>query len=830
MLHNLATNVDKVVPLNGTTSLTPWPTISCNTGWGGETDKDKENTPSRGFSYEESFPRLTSESGQTTKFSRFALGTKRPASQPALGNHRQYPVSRRKALLQDLNRENTKKNRKRVSGGYEALLAYECTSSGASNEAIRSLHERYRKISNGTSIELALRLLKEESSRCRAEWILKGGSSTHAQFSFVGRALPVGSVQQSKDALLQHSVDLSSEFTTDGRILSAARVFSRRWAMRNCLGSHRLAAPDIPTLSGSTESTVRGGGLRGFATSLGLHPDAVALWDDPCLKAEITPQEIHNIVGDANILFHGRDLCRDLGQYPKSHVICLRERGLKTRVITKSPAALHFVGHVARKRLLGGLRKDHSSSSPLLGVDDTELINRFVGARAEVCVSTDLTRASDLLPLDLVKSIVEGLIDSGRFTNVECEVMRLLVGPQLLTYDDGLNIAPFVSKRGILMGLPITWAILSLVHLFWWDYAIRITCEVTRSNLSESFRNNRFSICGDDALFIGTRAVADAYKDIVSACGGSTSPGKHFECSPLEIRGSTKLRGVFLERLYQFNLESGTVVSGEREEAIPLRSFVDVDTPQELKEFGSSLRLSKNLKILYAFDSVWRQHPGGKLRLASLADSLFPYVRSFAKNLGLVNGLPLRFGGSGVPTRDPVGKAALLHLARAKLSEEAGNSLPTLLKGEVSSLWKMCTDLATFDIDQYFSEGINIQLNFSDPPPPPVDGAEYVRVAPREVLMRFAIATSYANNLFALGDSITRPRLSDKSVLRSVRQWRRGLPVLPDDPVIVASVLSTEYHQPIVWVRRTRGPSNNLLYPPWVSESFASEADRKSVV
>lgn len=53
----------------------------------------------------------------------------------------------------------------------------------------------------------------------------------------------------------------------------------------------------------------------------------------------------------------------------------------------------------------------------------------MAGAVGSVIVSTDLTRATDLLPLDLISALVDGLEDSGRFSQLEISILRDLTGP-----------------------------------------------------------------------------------------------------------------------------------------------------------------------------------------------------------------------------------------------------------------------------------------------------------------------------------------------------------------------------------------------------------------
>jgi hypothetical protein len=116
------------------------------------------------------------------------------------------------------------------------------------------------------------------------------------------------------------------------------------------------------------------------------------------------------------------------------------------------------------------------------------------------------------------------------------------------------------------MGTPIAWAILSIIHLWWMD-------EVRNVDLMKAARNKHVShICGDDALLSTTDRGAARYKQIVRACGGAESEGKHFES---RAGSSGVLRGVFLEKLFEFELGefSGEIESGRRIAAIPVKSL-----------------------------------------------------------------------------------------------------------------------------------------------------------------------------------------------------------------------------------------------------------------
>lgn len=64
-------------------------------------------------------------------------------------------------------------------------------------------------------------------------------------------------------------------------------------------------------------------------------------------------------------------------------------------------------------------------------------------------LSSDLKSASDLLPLDLVGSIVEGLCDSGKLSLIEKVSLRRLTGPVEVHYDIDDNTYLDARRYGI---------------------------------------------------------------------------------------------------------------------------------------------------------------------------------------------------------------------------------------------------------------------------------------------------------------------------------------------------------------------------------------------
>jgi len=280
------------------------------------------------------------------------------------------------------------------------------------------------------------------------------------------------------------------------------------------------------------------------------------------------------------------------GEIPVHKVACITERGLKTRMVNVGPAWCQVLGHSVRKHLLRGLRATQGAYQPLVGAEDHDILKLFDGATAETVVSTDLTRATDLIPLDLASAVVDGLAESGRLSPLEIDVLRVLTGPQRLIYPG--EEEPVLSTRGILMGLPTSWCVLSLIHLYWLDVAKHAALEAAGRRKPRI----RFSICGDDALLATTVVGAASYAQCVRDCGGSPSYGKHYECTEGSVR-----RAVFLERLYEWDVVDSKLRTGVRFPAIPVKGFTSRNLPRDFVEDRLVSCRSFGLRQILGIDS-----------------------------------------------------------------------------------------------------------------------------------------------------------------------------------------------------------------------------------
>jgi len=532
------------------------------------------------------------------------------------------------------------------------------------------------------------------------------------------------------------------------------------------------------------------------------------------LEHELPPQDIATIVSDLSLLCHGRDLLH--GEIPPHKVTGLAERGRKTRVITTPSAGFSLLGHVVRKRLLAGLRRDPSARSTLVGIKDEDLVAFFQGASSDCVVSTDLKRATDLLPLDLVRAVVDGLAVSGKLPAWEVTVLEALTGPQEVSYPDGTVL---LSTRGILMGLPTSWAILSLVHLFWWSEAVARVAGNRRVRLKDAFAANKFCTCGDDGLAACWREVAREYSVLVEASGGSMSEGKHFE-----VVGNPSPRAVFIERLYQFRTESGRIVDGSRHGSIPLRGLVRPEMVQELRGNGPAVRMSPALRLLLSVDSIWRSHPAGA---AALRCYLAPrgWLRGYGESLGLVDGLPLALGGTGLPTAGQLNDRQKRRRYIALTREGEGVSMPSLLRGVLDPTWQLAVSVA----EDSFRIGLENRTFLRLPEgATPENGQGQVIWVKGEGswgdVVQSGVERLYDDMALMLYSPMRKPpALRERQLRRAIKRHFRGSP-----PVGADLDNPPRPSLDVLWAARTRGPSGSLLYPQWAGETLASEATARA--
>nr|DBA44327.1 TPA_asm: RdRp [Ampulexvirus narnaviri] len=386
-----------------------------------------------------------------------------------------------------------------------------------------------------------------------------------AQLSYAGRALPKGTRVVVRHALESHKDALGQEHRTPKELLEKARIFGAGFA--------RLRLKEVPLMvSGFSESAClersnTNGGSLGVtierACAIESSDEGRALVDG---WKKALPDDLAQAVPDCDRGIALRtaamrdlaleDLRKEVKEHgaPRAKVTALPERGLKARVVTRSPWTLVQLAHPIRAWLLRGLRDDPRTKDVLEGRHREAaegLVDAPRLADPRVFLSADLTAASDLLPLDLISALVDGLIEGadGTLPDWAVEILRLSTGPMLLDYSSAWDSGKgpplrgaekFFSRRGILMGLPTTWVLLSLVQLFWSDTAWR--AEMDLALPASPAATPATVICGDDLAAWWPRAVIRGYERIALQCGAKFSEGKHYH---------SKTALVFTELLFE---------------------------------------------------------------------------------------------------------------------------------------------------------------------------------------------------------------------------------------------------------------------------------------
>lgn len=113
------------------------------------------------------------------------------------------------------------------------------------------------------------------------------------------------------------------------------------------------------------------------------------------------------------------------------------------------------------------------------------------------------------------------------------------------------------------MGLPTSWSLLNIMHLYWWFKA---------SSVVDSHVPKAFSCFGDDAILVAPMPIIVEYNRQIGLCGGELSKGKH---------ALSRTRGLYLEHLMHFTAQLSWV-----SKEIPVKPHGKWSQSETLKRFG----------------------------------------------------------------------------------------------------------------------------------------------------------------------------------------------------------------------------------------------------
>jgi hypothetical protein len=247
-------------------------------------------------------------------------------------------------------------------------------------------------------------------------------------------------------------------------------------------------------------------------------------------------------------------------QKPLMKPTVIQERGQKTRVASKSQAALVVMTQRVNDGMINLLKHDNSANYSF-GDNQRNVPHAFKRAATKSIsaklgmegLSADLSKASDYIQFSVALAVMEGFRDAMGDAYMSSDMFEHelhAIGPmqldnptagreEMLWSEAGLlERVGHQTKRGILMGLSLTWPILTVLNVYCASYT-------TTDDLTippEVRRRPHFTVCGDDLGAIWEKQRTEIYFSKLRAVGLVVNESKSYR--------SDSLRVLFVERLF----------------------------------------------------------------------------------------------------------------------------------------------------------------------------------------------------------------------------------------------------------------------------------------
>jgi hypothetical protein len=396
----------------------------------------------------------------------------------------------------------------------------------------------------------------------------------------------------------------------------------------------------------STSATIgvssRKGGLYGWARLEGM------LDDDPYKSSQNIMRKSR---GYLTYLSNLKKMGKHEDIYPMMEPVAIKEKGCKVRIATKSPPELNLVAQHPQRCLLALLKHLVPSKGTLHGNLNFSEHHWVKEHHLEegVALSADLSKASDRIPFSIGYTVLKTAMDT--FYDMEDEeettnynnidAATILTGP--MRFPDGTK-----TKRGLLMGLPTTWPILSLLNMACFEFG------------AQKLDRHRYSICGDDLIALCEERSSQNYQANLQECSLRINAKKHLVI-PL-VRGRT-VGAVFTEEVFLFKTGEVKTPAGKKPE---MWDFIahkiltsttqthHIQTPHpgailQCKPRGILETGSKYTTIKMCFDQL-ASTPGKRGRVAiELAKDLHKDIIRKLEASGIPPYWPRELGGAGLP-------------------------------------------------------------------------------------------------------------------------------------------------------------------------------------
>jgi hypothetical protein len=211
-------------------------------------------------------------------------------------------------------------------------------------------------------------------------------------------------------------------------------------------------------------------------------------------------------------------------------VLTVPEPGYKARIVTTGPYWLNILQQSVSHSLKAFLGRHPSCRSSLTRTDQAwqalYLLQNKTFPEGSACLSSDLAEATDCIPKVIGSTILSGFIRGVGLRSRHIETcLDLLNTSRCFTSEHGVSE---FQTRGIMMGEPLTKAILTILNLVVEEYALRTYKGIP---LTQSFYKEEgwrsYHIGGDDHLAVGPRQYLGLITDCHLRCGSRISIGKH---------------------------------------------------------------------------------------------------------------------------------------------------------------------------------------------------------------------------------------------------------------------------------------------------------------
>jgi len=251
------------------------------------------------------------------------------------------------------------------------------------------------------------------------------------------------------------------------------------------------------------------------------------------VRGGLMPQsEYPNKIDDFTFHDYSRHFMTEgLKQEPRAKPSVVTEWGGKIRIAT-----LHAAHEVHESRVLAGLTipilKTHRPTSHALRGTTAKLSNINEPPHKLHLYSADLSKATDNISQDLAVEIWQSVAHALKVDQRDIDAGTNLLSEHRLVSE---RFKSFITKRGIHMGLGLSWSILSIINC-WAANHTPVTS---------------YTICGDDLLGLWTFDQYSYYCDKLARVGIPVNQSKTF-------RGN---RGVFCEKFFEKTVRGGVAIA-----------------------------------------------------------------------------------------------------------------------------------------------------------------------------------------------------------------------------------------------------------------------------